>query len=407
LKILRIVSAGFEEGGVENGIVETNRILRQRGHQVRVLSSDMRPDREHFSDYEFPAIPEGGPRKFFFTAFNLPAYRRLKQVLAEFQPDIVLIGTMQQATAAILFALRHRPTLLGVHGPEVFVRALLPWHLAPRDYRGEPYVLRHLTTRGWLHYAYFRWVCGAPYALGMRYVDRILCFSRYTCRLVESEGRVCEHVPNGVSLAVPTPVDQDARALLYAGRLQPYKGVHILVRAMALIVQVVPDAVLRVAGEGAYAPELQRLTVELGLDRNVEFLGHLSQDQLAEEYRRCAVFVLPSTWPETFGKVGVEAMSAGRPVIASDIGGVGDWLEDGVNGYLVPPGDVPAIADRALRLLTDPDLLSRMGDRAARVAQLFSMEAFATRLEQVMARCLEESSGRTPARAADGRAGRD
>jgi glycosyltransferase involved in cell wall biosynthesis len=78
---------------------------------------------------------------------------------------------------------------------------------------------------------------------------------------------------------------------------------------------------------------------------------------------RTSVFIFPSLWPETLGIVGVEALSRGVPVVASDVGGVREWCHDGETGYVVPPKDAAAIADRVQRLIGDDQILKTFGKR--------------------------------------------
>ena len=116
----------------------------------------------------------------------------------------------------------------------------------------------------------------------------------------------------------------------------------------------VPAARLRVVGVG---PELERLTTlhaELGLGQSVAFLGHIPFEQLAREYRDCAVFCLPSR-QEGFGIVFLEAMAAGRPVVACRAAAIPEVVPDGAAGLLAPPGDPAALAEALIALLTDRD----------------------------------------------------
>jgi glycosyltransferase involved in cell wall biosynthesis len=94
---------------------------------------------------------------------------------------------------------------------------------------------------------------------------------------------------------------------------------------------------------------------------------------LADELANASVVVVPSLWPEPFGLVGIEALAAGRPAVGSSTGGIGDWLEHGVSGLCVAPGDAPALARALNELLADPDRQRVMGiaGREA-VAQRFS-----------------------------------
>jgi glycosyltransferase involved in cell wall biosynthesis len=92
---------------------------------------------------------------------------------------------------------------------------------------------------------------------------------------------------------------------------------------------------------------------------------------------------MPSLFPEAFGKVGVEAMSSGRPVVASDAGGVRDWLDPGINGLLVRPGNSEDLTAALIKILDDPSRTERMGLSAHQTAQRFSLELHADRLQQI------------------------
>ncbi|HSW79453.1 MAG TPA: glycosyltransferase, partial [Candidatus Saccharimonadales bacterium] len=94
--------------------------------------------------------------------------------------------------------------------------------------------------------------------------------------------------------------------------------------------------------------------------------------------------VLPSTWPETFGKVGVEAMSVGRPVVATDVGGVRDWLYDGKNGFLVEPNHPEQIAEKIITILSSKTKIQKMSKEAAKTSQDFAIENMAFNIEKLI-----------------------
>lgn len=392
MKILRIVSAGYEQGGAENGIVLTNRVLRAKGHDVRVLSSDVNPEKKHFSDYEFKSVIPHGLQKLTSAAFNRDAYRVTKQVLNDFRPDVVLLHTLSQPTASVLFPLKKYPTILFVHGPELYTKALLPWYLKRDDYRNGRFEVADLTLRGRLHYYYFLYICRTVYKLAFPHVDKVVALSSYTLKILNAEGISATIIPNGVGLLKAFPLSLEPPSLLYAGRLEKFKGIDDLIDALPAILSAYPALRLRIAGEGSYGATLKNQATKLGLQSAVEFLGHLNSRQLEQAYRECSFFVLPSTWPETFGKVGVEAMSVGRPVIATDVGGVKDWLKDGYNGYLVKPHHPDQLSDKILSLLRDPKRAITMATAAQASAQTFSITAMANNIELAIQTIIPVSS---------------
>jgi phosphatidylinositol alpha-mannosyltransferase len=134
------------------------------------------------------------------------------------------------------------------------------------------------------------------------------------------------------------------------------------------------DAVLWVAGEG---PETAALAA--GAPANVEWLGRISDQELAERLRAAAVFCAPSLHGESFGVVLLEAMAAGTPVVASDISGYRDVARQGKEAVLVPGGDPAALAEGLRRVLDDPILAGRLVDAGTARAASFSMERLAAR----------------------------
>lgn len=167
-----------------------------------------------------------------------------------------------------------------------------------------------------------------------------------------------------------------ARDIAYAGVLTPLKGVHHLLAAFARIADEFPDTQLWLVGrpqDAAYAAQLRQQAAAAGLSTRVHFVGAVPQRELAGYMGRARALVLPSS-TEGLARVLVEAMFCGTPVIASRVGGLPDIVQDGVNGYLVPPGDVPALAERLRAVLNDPQI-GALGERARAYAERIFSEA--------------------------------
>lgn len=177
-------------------------------------------------------------------------------------------------------------------------------------------------------------------------------------------------IPNAIA---PEAFDVARRGagnvILFAGVITPNKRLLDVVRALAAVRREVPDASLRVAGprfDESYAREVDAAVEELGLGDAVTLLGPLDPGSLRAEYARARVLALASE-QENAPQVVAEAMAAGLPVVASGVGGVPWMIEDGVGGYLFPPGDVDALAGRLLAVLSgDTSELSAKARAAAR-----------------------------------------
>ena len=199
-------------------------------------------------------------------------------------------------------------------------------------------------------------------------------------------------IPPGVDTAhfYPIPIDE-AKAfvglppkenlLLYVGRIEPLKGVDVLLEALAILQKndVLEDHPVRVAiiggepeaGEEEMTAEMARLKgicQSLGMGEIVTFLGKQDQESLPYYYSAAEVVVMPSHY-ESFGMVALEAMACGTPVVASETGGLIFLVRDGETGFHVPAGDAEALADRLQTLIQDEGLRARLGRTAAEYAK--------------------------------------
>jgi glycosyltransferase involved in cell wall biosynthesis len=167
--------------------------------------------------------------------------------------------------------------------------------------------------------------------------------------------------------------------ILYAGVLTPLKGVHHLINAFATIAKDFPHAKLIIIGREenkTYSTGLKHLINTLGLEGRVQFIAELSQRKLAVWMGKARVLMLPSI-SEGLGRVVIEAMAAGTPVIGSDVGGISEIVEDGATGFRVSPGDEMGLADRLRWILEHPEEALDMGHRAQDLAKkLFSAEGY-------------------------------
>lgn len=205
-----------------------------------------------------------------------------------------------------------------------------------------------------------------------RFVRAISRFNRdYLERLYpELEGRVrVIHV--GIDPAVYRrlpPPPEGLPQILCVASLRPYKGHSVLLEACRLLLEQGVAFRCELVGEGPLRTELARRIAELGLRDVVRLRGALPQNQVARRLGRSTVFVLPSVVAPDGQMEGIpvalmEAMAAGRPVVASDLSGIPELVQDGVSGLLVPPGDAAGIAAALKRLIDDPGLGRALGER--------------------------------------------
>lgn len=197
-------------------------------------------------------------------------------------------------------------------------------------------------------------------------------------------------VPCGVDLGLFEPGDRESArrrlnlsgdVLLFAGRMDPIKGLDLLLRAVALLKDR-PNLSLVLVGGSAAEKEMLRtraLAESLGIGHLVQFRGSVPQEDLADYYRAATVTVVPSRY-ESFGLVPMESLACGTPVIGSMVGGLPTVVHDGVNGLLVPWRTPRAFADAIGRILDDEATRDALRSRARRSVERFGWGAVAERI---------------------------
>jgi glycosyltransferase involved in cell wall biosynthesis len=205
---------------------------------------------------------------------------------------------------------------------------------------------------------------------------------------------------NGIEDRPATRLEVTAAPVVaFIGRLNRWKGHEVFVEAVGRIAPALPRARFLVAGDPPPGEEWRTTALvdqvsRLGIADRVEIMGFANDVPALLE--RVAIVATPSTWPEPFGLVTLEAMLAGRAVVATAHGGALDLIEPGTSGLLVPPDDPTALAAAIATLVEDPALRIRLGAAARRRAQTqFSRDAFISGIERVY---LEAVKGSEPRR---------
>ena len=185
------------------------------------------------------------------------------------------------------------------------------------------------------------------------------------------------------------------RVIGMVGRLAHQKGHSVLLTALKQIIAHVPEAILLVVGDGPEKEALHNMAESAGLANKIIWLGARSQNDVFSLYGLMDVFVMPSLY-EGFGLTAAEAMAAGLPVVGTRIEGLSEVIEDGVTGYLVPPGDSDALAGQVIKLLEDEEKSRKMGERGKqRVRSHFSLMRFRETMINLYEYALSESDRRS------------
>ena len=382
-------SAGTE-GGVEAYLVSVIERLRDRGHQIALLYH--RRSKTGGPLRTSPHIAIGVEERGADAAF---------EDLRNWRPDVAFSHNMGPL-AVDRRLLERWPVVKMLHGYFGTCVSGLKMHAFPSARAcGRTFGPACLAL-------YFPRRCGqlTPAAMvrGFRWaVEQREMFSRYAAVVVASRHMGEEMTRHGVRgdalKVVPlfSTVSGTAVAgrgepdtVLFAGRMTSLKGGHVLIGAAARTARILGRPVrLLMAGDGPQKEDWRNLASSLGVQ--IELTGWVRLEDRARVYARGLFAVVPSLWPEPFGLVGLDTASLGRPSVAFDVGGIGEWLTDGLNGRLVRPDEGEAGLARAIAsLLDDPHERERMGQRALDVSHRMSIRAHVDRLEAIL-------GGATPA----------
>ncbi len=335
--------------------------LAGRGHAVAVVapSPTGRPytdrDGEGVTIFRVRSIPTTYPGQ----RCGVLAARGARALLRAFRPDLIHVQNHFVIGRALVQAAQASAL------PAVGTNHFMPENMLPHT----PGAL----WAGWwgrmVHRELWRQLVGLYGRL-----DAVTVPSRAAAALAQAQGvrgpvRV---ISNGIDITRFHPPRGEEAALrdgtrrpiiLYVGRLDPEKGVDTVIRALLSILSRHP-AQLVLCGQGGHAGVLRALGEELGVSAAMRFAGFVPDDELPRQYQAATIFAMPSP-VELQSIATLEAMASGLPIVAADAMALPELVKDGENGFLFPPGDPQALADRIATLLAEPECAARMG-RASR-----------------------------------------
>ena len=225
-----------------------------------------------------------------------------------------------------------------------------------------------------------------PFSFFFNKADTITAISTHTAQELDAiTPKKIEIVPFSAAIGPRRGTTSDAKEIIFVGRLVERKGVRYLIEAFAHVKGTIPHRLI-IIGDGPERADLEQRARDLDLQDRVIFTGRISDEELYRHYNQCSFIVLPAVYDakgdiEGLGVVLLEAMSYAKPAIASNAGGITDIMMDGDNGFLVPPGDVQALAHAVEQLATNNAIRERMGIRAKQVVdEKFSWDRITNQL---------------------------
>jgi glycosyltransferase involved in cell wall biosynthesis len=343
-------------------------ILEESGFEVFTFShSDVYKHTLSGSDFICSEKKNAVSKKIGKFFCSRTVNKQLKDFIENIKPDLIHVHLVSKYPYSIYSALAGQHVIQTLHGPNLFCAT--SWGCIKKDSSIcklgiglKCYFNKCVNLYTYLLYQqlYLRTKKNIQ-----KNVSLFLGPSRQICRSASSLGfAAVEYFPLGIDRAfvdiLPAP-HVGRPTILYIGAIAEPKGVHFLLDAFLIVKQRFPEAQLVYAGIGEMLQKLRQTVAEHGLVQDVQFLGFVERSKVIDLYRSAHVVAVPSIWNEQFGLVGPEALACGVPCVASDIGGIPEWLHDNKWGYLVPPRDSIALAEKLCSLLNDRSLRLSFG----------------------------------------------
>lgn len=344
--------------GVTEHVYNTYQELKKRGHTVKIITPSLGDDATEIQQDLYRVgrgIPIFSNGAIGIISFSFRLTKRVKEILN-----------------------KERFDLLHIHEPFVPILCLA----ALKYSKAVNIATFHTFRTSSPVYSLLRWFL-------KKYNDKLhgrIVVSdsarEFTSKYFDGEYQV---IPNGVDIyrfrnnGVIERFNDGAFNILFVGRLEPRKGIRYLLRAFPLVKDAFPTSRLIVVGGGPFITYYRRL-IPPSVRGSVLFEGRVTKEQLPLYYSTCHVFCSPALGGESFGIVLLEAMASGKPIVASDIEGYKNVIQNEQEGLLVPPKDPKAIASAIIRLLADEPLRKKLGENAAKKAKEFSWDNIVDRI---------------------------
>lgn len=370
MKILLVAKLWGYKGGIEQYLVNLVKLLHQSGHKSIVMyarKSDKPFEKEVpvCGEYIIPSLDE------FPTGNNIKDIAEVLKIIEKEQIDVVYINEIKNY--ALIRALnKSRPAVGMAHGCQciclkdgrktfLLTREICEYKMGFACILHGCFLSRHPQ---WRFLPKFKNIVKSLHRLkAYRELEKMIVATHYMKNELIKHGFESEQVSvlpffTEIPKLEENNLNYTNNVILFVGRIAREKGVDVLLKALTFVKH---DFEAWIIGEGPDRKRCERISKKLNLHEKVKFLGWVSNDNIHKFYSKATLVALPSIWPEPFGLVGIEAMKYARPVVAFDVGGISDWLDDAETGFLVKRMDCKAMADKITLLLTNKLLARKMG----------------------------------------------
>ena len=362
MKKIKVVMLGpylYEMGGVTMHIKKITKYLSYREDiEMHLITIGNKNEKTKIGNLNIHMIKKSLP-----YPFSIPSLVWfLTHKIIELNPDIVHAqGSFAPYSTAAALVRNKYPTILTAHG--ILAKEL-------KFHKGINFIFILF-----IHKPNERYVVSK--------ISNIIAVSLHVKNVISdmTQSQICV-IQNGIDFEdihnVQPHKSIEYPSILFVGGLSKVKGIDTLLNAVPIIRKKILNLCLYIAGSGPEENKLKELVKELNIEENVNFLGYVSEIKKYSYYKSTDVCVFPSIY-EPFGIVLLEAMACGKPVVASNVGGIPFVVEEGKTGLLFESGNVKDLADKIMTILKNEELREKMGEAGRERAKEFTWDKIAER----------------------------
>jgi len=296
----------------------------------------------------------------FFDIWNISSYKKIKKILISEKPNLVHTNGIKGFSSSLFSVINELqiPHVHTLHDYELISR----WVGLFR--KGKP--ISNFNVLEKLYLMYSRNMSSK--------INAVISPSKFVMNFHTKFGFFKNSskyiIPNGIQIdSSYNPKTENSNEFIFVGQILENKGAHIAIQAFKKIRDT--KAQLHIVGTGPFIENLKQIA---GIENNIILHGYLEEKKLNSLLERCSYFIMPSLWYENFPLVINEVMSKGLPVIASDIGGISEIVEDGKNGFLFKPGDVDSLVAIIQNIINGKYDIHKFSENALKSSRKFTME---------------------------------
>ncbi|MBN2880926.1 glycosyltransferase family 4 protein [Candidatus Woesearchaeota archaeon] len=361
MKILQIHDVKLPFAGGEKVVRDTEILLESKEHKVVTY---------YGAERESTTIIG-----YLKRVYNLEQRKSVEELIKKFNPDVIHIHSTNRVISNSVYSLKKKyPHIKFIRTLHTFLYVTPGNGIWNKKLKDKKSIAKEIlqedfhNTKNKISFVLKLIKARIEISFNKKYIDYFICPStslqKYIIEALNLNRNRVVYIPNFVEISKKNiSTEIDTKRFLYVGRVSDEKGIDVVFRSLAEIKKKgVSNCTFDIIGDGPELNNLKQLSKDLNIIENVNFLGRIDNNKLEKYYRKCIAVIMPSVWLENNPLVALEAMQYEKPIIASNVGGYPDLVEQNKNGFLFEMGNYKVLAKEMLKLYNNEKLSKKLGE---------------------------------------------